>query len=220
MNFMKSKVKRLVENKDYNGLSRLLADNPDLANEGITIPYDFKCSIKAHPLHRLCDGVFAGKITDNEAIDLAKIFIENGADIDGDKIKNDGTPLLAAASLHAEQLGIFYIEKGADIHYTYKNDGASALHWAAFCGRDRLVDKLIKANATIDEPDMTYKSTPIGWALHILMSNDKANTHNQAACIKLLLKAGADTRKLNKETNDYLQSLAEKDSALQNLFSL
>lgn len=51
MNFMTSKVKRLVENKDYKGLSQLLADHPDLANEGITIPYDFKCSIKAHSLH-------------------------------------------------------------------------------------------------------------------------------------------------------------------------
>jgi len=215
MNLFKPQVKKLIENKDYNGLNQLLADNPNLVNEGITIPYDSFCRTKAHPLHRICDGVFAGKITDNEAVNLAKIFLDNGADIDGDKIKNDGTPLLAAASLHAEQVGIFYIENGADVHYTYKNDGASALHWASFCGRDKLVDILIKANSSIDKPDNTYISTPLGWAIHSMQSNDMENKHNQLECIKLLLKNGADTRKLDKEKNDYLQSLAKTDPELK-----
>ncbi len=217
MNLFNPQVKKLIEKKDYNGLNQLLAENPNLANEGITIPYDFICRTKAQPLHRICDGVFAGKITDNEAVNLAKIFLDNGADIDGDKIKDDGTPLLAAASLHAEQVGIFYIENGADVHYTPKNDGASALHWAAFCGRDKLVDKLIKANAAIDESDVEHKSTPIGWALHALMINDRLNAHNQVSCIKLLLDAGADTEKLNKDANDYLHTLAKDDLELQNL---
>jgi ankyrin repeat protein len=217
LNLIKPKVKRLIENKDYIGLSQLLTVNPNLANKGITIPYDFKCRLKVHPLHRLCDAVFAGKITDNEAIGLAKIFLENGAYIDGDKIKDEGTPLLAAASLHAEEVGIFYIENGADINYTYKNDGASALHWAAFCGRDKLADRLIKAKAFTDVPDITYKSTPIGWAIHALMTKDKLNAHNQVSCIKLLLKAGADTGKLNKDKNDYLYTLSQDDLELQNL---
>lgn len=212
-----SQVKTLIENKDINGLNRLLADNPDLANAGITIPYDFFCRTKAHPLHRICDGVFAGKITDHEAVELAKVFLANGADIDGDKINNEGTPLLAAASLHAEQVGILYIENGADIHYTYKNDGASALHWASFCGRDALVERLIKANAAIDEPDQEHKSTPMGWALHTLMTNDKPNAHNQVSCIQLLLKAGADTGKLDKEKSDYLNALAAENLELAKL---
>lgn len=207
MNLFTPQVKKLIEDKNYTGLKQLLADNPNLANEGITIPYDFLCQIKAHPLHRICDAVFAGKITDEESVRIAKIFLDYGANIDGDKNKHDGTPLLAAASLHAEQVGIFYIENGADIHYTY-NDGASALHWAAFCGRDKLVARLIKANAAIDEPDLEHKSTPLGWALHALMTNDKLNTLNQLSCIKLLMQAGADTEKLNKETNEYLKALA------------
>lgn len=217
MNIFKPPVKQLIEKKDYKALNSLLAGKPNLANEGITIPYDFFCRVKAHPLHRICDGVFAKKITDNEAVELAKIFIKNGANIDGDKAKDEGTPLLAAASLHAEMTGVFFIDNGADVNYVYKGDGASALHWAAFCGRDILVNRLIKANAVIDLKDKTYSSTPLGWAIHALMTEDKANAHNQESCIKLLLQAGADTEKLSKETNEYLKALAEKDLELTRL---
>lgn len=212
---MEQTVKKLIEQKDTRGLQQLLAGDPDLANEGITIPYDIQCQVKAHPLHRLCDAVFAGKMTDDEAISLAEILLQYGANIDGNKV--DGTPLLAAASLHAEQLGIFYIDHGADINFTYRNDKASALHWAAFCGRDRLVDKLINSNAVLDEPDISYQCTPLGWAAHCLMSNDRGNKRNQSACIKLLLRAGADIKKLSTEAKEYLKAMAEKDEELKNL---
>jgi len=205
---MKPTVKKLIEQKDNDGLRQLLTNNPDLANEGITIPYDFSCQTKGHPLHRLCDAVFAGKMTDEEAITLAKIFLENGANIDGDK--KGSTPLLAAASLHAEELGIFYINNGADINFRDENDNASALHWAAFCGRDKLVSKLIQSNAIIDEPDKSYQSTPLGWTIHSLMSAGTGNKHNQVACIKLLLQAGAAVKKLSADHTQYLLSIAEK----------
>lgn len=209
-------VKKLIEQKDADGLRRILKDTPSLANEGITIPHEFFCKTKAHPLHRICDAVFAQKMTDNEAISLAKIFLEYGADING---YNDGSPLLAAASLHAEQLGIFYIDNGANINITDENDNASALHWAAFCGRDKLVDKLIKSNAVFDEPDKTHQSTPLGWAIHCLSSNDDGNQHNQLNCIKLLLQAGADTKKLSVEAKENLYSLADNDTELKNILT-
>ena len=212
---MRPTVKKLIEQKNSNGLRELLSNRPKLANEGITIPYAFFCHTKAHPMHRICDAVFTGKMTDEEAITLAKIFLENGANIDGDRI--GGTPLLAAASLHAEQLGIFYIDNGADINFTDENDSASALHWAAFCGRDKLVDKLIKSKAILDEPDKTYRCTPIAWAIHCLMSNDKINQHNQTVCIKLLLKAGADIKKLREDHTKYLHSVAKNDVELSKL---
>ena len=209
-------VKKLIEQKNADGLRQLLIDNPNLANEGITIPYDFFCGTKAHPLHRICDAVFARKMSDAEAITFAKIFLEFGADING---YNDGSPLLAAASLHAEQLGIFYIDNGADINITDVNDKASALHWAAFCGRDKLVDKLIKSNAIFDEPDKTYQSTPLGWAIHCLSSNDEGNRHNQLACIKQLIQAGADIKKLSTEAKENLHSFAENDPELKNILT-
>lgn len=212
---MATTVKKLIEQKDNYELQKLLADKSYLANEGITIPYDFFCQTKAHPLHRICDAVFAGKMSDEEAITLATTFLKNGANIDGDRI--GGTPLLAAASLHAELLGIFYIDNGADINFTDENDNASALHWAAFCGRDKLVDKLIKSKAIFDQPDKTYQCTPLAWAIHCLMSDDKGNKHNQIACIKLLLQAGADINKLSSDHNKYLHSVAESDGELNAL---
>lgn len=84
---MKYELKILIENKDNEGIRKLLAHNLDLANEGITIPFDRNCTSKAHPLHRICDAVFAKKITDEEAIEIAKILLDYGADIDGNTKK-------------------------------------------------------------------------------------------------------------------------------------
>lgn len=219
MNLFTPGVKTLIERKDASGLQKLLANQPDLANAGITIPFDLLCRTKAHPLHRLCDPVFTGKITDEDAVQLARVFLASGANIDGDKDKGEGTPLLAAASLHAEQLGIFYIDKGADVHYTYKNDGASPLHWAAFCGLDKLVARLVNTNAKVDQPDSAHNSTPLGWAIQPLKSNDTRNQHNQLNCIKLLLESNADIEKLDKEKRDYLIRLTKDEAGLESLLN-
>jgi ankyrin repeat protein len=217
MNLFKPQVKSLIERKEFDKLQLLLAKNSKLANEGITIPYDIFCRTKAHPLHRICDGVFSHKITEEEALTFANIFLNHGAEIDGDKKHGGGTPLIAAASLHAENLGIFYIKKGADVNHVYKGDGASAIHWASFCGRDKLVEELIQANAIIDEPDAENNSTPLGWALHAIITKDKINLHNQVSCIKLLLIAGAEINKLGNESKVYLLKLSEDDAEIQNL---
>lgn len=217
---MNDQIKTLIEKKDFGGIRQLLANNPSLANEGITIPFDNNCKSKAHPLHRICDAVFAKRITDEEAIEIAKIFLDSGSNIDGDKttLKKD-TPLLAAASLHAEQLGIFYIEHGADIYYADENDGATALHWAAYCGRDKLVERLIHENASIDQRDTSYNNTPLGWAIEPLMKDDSANTFHQLTCIRLLLKAGADITALNNDKIQYLHRLAKDDLELKELIN-
>ena len=80
-------MKELIEQKDYKGIRRSLAAAPELANEGITIPFDNKCEVMAHPLHRICDAVFSKKIKDEDAIEIAKIFLDFGANINGSKIK-------------------------------------------------------------------------------------------------------------------------------------
>lgn len=105
----------------------------------------------------------------------------------------------------------------ANIHYTYRNDGASALNWAAFCGLDKLVDKLIKSKALLDEPDKTHLSTPLGWAIHFLSSNDRDNWHNQITCIKLLLHAGADLNKLSIEAKENLHAFSVNDPELKTI---
>ncbi len=214
---MISPIKNFIEQKDLDGLRLYLGSNPKLVNEGITIPFDKVCMIKAHPLHRICDAVFAHKITDTEAVLLAQIFLDHGAHVDGDKDKGAGTPIIAAASLRAELVGILYIDHGADIHYTYQNDGVTPLHWASFCGLDRLVNRLIEAGALVDLSDKNYQSTPLSWALHSMEMNDPKKVYNQLACIQILLRHGADINRLSPLKIDYLNQIAQDHSELKAL---
>lgn len=214
---MANELFKLVSSGDIRKIRQMLSENPALANEGLSLREEDSAP-KGHPLHRVCDAVFAKRITDEQAIDIAEIFLEFGANIDGYKLLGDNnTPLIAAASLHAEQLGIFYIEKGADIFYVDKIDGATALHWAAFCGRDQLVKKLIEAGAKVNQMDTTYKSIPVGWAIHTLTSGDNDNMYHQLDCIKLLRMAGTDKRLLDPDSLLLLDSMAKNDEVLKQL---
>lgn len=209
----------LIIKNDLDGLRTALAANPGLANEGVSLKIDGKINpAKGHPLHRICDAVFANKISDSQSIEIAKIFLEYGADINGFMVQSDrNSPLIAAASLHAEQLGLFYIEKGANIFYTPPNDGGTALHWAAYCGRDQLVEKLIEKGAHINQLDTNYHSTPCGWAIHVLESGETNNLHHQLSCVKLLLKAGTDKNLLYPGSLQYLKEAAKNDLELKTL---
>lgn len=201
-----SQLFKLVTQGDFQQLRAALEADPSLSNAGVPCR-DNQPEMKGHPLHRICDVVFAGAVTDEKAIEIAKILLEFGADIDGYKSSGDqNTPLIAAASLHAEKLGIFYIEQGADIFYA-DHDGATALHWAAFCGRDELVAALIAKGANINQQDTTFNSTSIGWAVHTLTPSDSRNQHHQINCIHLLLNAGADKAILDADTLAYVNAL-------------
>jgi hypothetical protein len=150
-------MKKLIDNKDFKGIEKALSTNPELANQGI--PYDEENTTKAHPLHRVCDGVFTGKYTDQEAVKMAKIFLQYGANIDGGKlVEKQDTPLIAASSLHANAVAILYIEKGASIHHAGCH-GGTALHWAAWCGRPEVVRRLLQEGAEINKLCMDFKAT-------------------------------------------------------------
>jgi ankyrin repeat protein len=214
---MEQSIKNLIEAKDHERIRKALSNNPNLANDGI--PCDEKNPEKAHPLHRICDAVFSKRITDDEAIEIAKIFLANGAMINGDKVvPGKDSPLIAAASLHAEQLCIFYIDKGANVHHIGTN-GATALHWAAYCGRDKLVKRLLHENVKLDLRDSSFNATPLSWAVHSLMTSDNMNRYKQVECIKLLLKAGSDKKALGEDMTKYLHKLAADDSELRNLLA-
>ncbi|QMW00621.1 hypothetical protein [Spirosoma foliorum] len=105
-------LQKLIAEKYLDGIRQALDQNPDLANKGM--PYDEHNTTKAHPLHRICDGVFNNTYSDEEAVEMASLLLEYGARVDGYKlVENQDTPLLAAASLHADKVGLLYIEKGA-----------------------------------------------------------------------------------------------------------
>jgi uncharacterized protein len=206
---MELSIKKLINNRDYEGLRKALSENASLANEGI--PYDEVNTTKAHPLHRLCDAVFSKKITDEEAVNMAKIFLEHGAIVNGNElIEKQDTPLLAAASLNSDQVAIFYIEHGANINHPGCH-GGTALHWAAWCGRDIVVKRLIQAGAEINKKCIDFKATPLFWAIHGLKNGDKNNIQGYLESVKILMLSGADKTIPNREGKSVFDLLDDEN---------
>lgn len=210
-------MKTLIDNKDFRGIEQALSDDPGLANGGI--PYDEVNTVKAHPLHRICDRVFSEKYTDEEAVEVAKIFLRYGANINGNKLtEKQDTPLIAASSLHADQVAIFYIEQGADIHHAGCH-GGTALHWAAWCGRDKVVARLIQAGSEINKRCIDFKSTPLFWAVHGLKQGDKNSVSGHLECVKILIQAGAEKSIPSGEGKTVFDLLGDEDLALKDLLN-
>jgi len=205
-------LRALIMAKDHEGIRAALKNNPALANEGISCFDDNPC--KAHPLHRVCDGVMNGLYTDEEALEMAKILLAFGADINGGKmVEKHDTPLVAAASLHAERTGMYYIDRGADIFHA-GGHGGTALHWAAWTGRNKLVKKLIDAGAEIEKRCIDFQGTPLLWAVH---GYKESRRLNQVECVRLLVEAGADTSVKNIDGVPILSFLGPEDKEMISL---
>jgi ankyrin repeat protein len=209
-------LKELMDHKDYEGLKSALSNDPGLANEGL--PYDEVNTAKAHPLHRICDGVFSKKYSDEEGVKMAKIFLEFGADVEGNEhAETNDTPLLAAASLNADQVAFLYIDHGADIHHVGCH-GGTALHWAAWCGRPQVVKRLIEEGSALNKICIDYKATPLFWAVHGLKSdNNKNNLQAHLDCVRILVAAGADKMIPNADGNTIFDLASDEDSELKKI---
>jgi len=210
-------MRDLIERKDFEGIRKALSSNPALANEPISLSdHDAR---KAHPLHRICDGVFAKKYTDDDASVMATIFFEFGANVNGSEmIDMIDTPLIAASSLNADHTAELYIDRGADLGHRGCH-GGTALHWAAWCGREELVKKLIVAGADINKKCVEFDSTPLLWAVHGYKFGE-SNRHHQIECVKLLADAGAEKNIPNKEGKrpiDFLSDDNPDDKLLKEL---
>ncbi|QEC53559.1 ankyrin repeat protein [Anseongella ginsenosidimutans] len=206
-------IKKLIDNKDFKGIGQALSNDPHLANEGI--PYDEVNRAKAHPLHRICDGVFSGKYTDEEGAEMAKIFLEFGANIEGNEpVDKQDTPLIAASSLHADQMAVLYIEKGANIHHAGCH-GGTALHWAAWCGRYKVVERLIREGAEVNRRCIDFSATPLFWAIHGSKNGGNSSLENYLQCVKILNRSGADKEIPNAEGKTVFDLLTGEDSELR-----
>ena len=206
---------KLIKNKDMEEITQLLMNNPSLANEGI--PFDDEHPTLAHPLHRICDAVHAGSITDEQAVEMAKVFLMHGADVHGG-VKEDGkdSPLVAAASLYADQVGILLVNNGADIHHAGCH-GGTALHWAGWCGRPVLLERLIEEGASINRLCRDFVSTPLFWTIHGYRSGERKNATGYLACVKMLLDAGADKSIPNVEGYTVYDMLEAEDVAFREI---
>lgn len=208
-------IKTLIDQTDFVAIEAALTANPALANEGL--PYDSRNTTKAHPLHRICDGVFSGTYSDEQAVGMAELFLSHGADVNGSALTaGQDSPLVAASSLHADQVALLYIRSGAVINHPGTH-GATALHWAAWCGRPAVIKALLSAGAEVNLLCIDFKATPLFWAVRGFKSGDASQLSEYVECIKLLLRHGADKAIPNKDGETISDMLSEKDALLKEL---
>ena len=218
-------TKRLTSNMDLlsdfvfsgnvDGVESMLKSNRSLASAGISLPDN---PILAHPLHRICDSVFNNNNSEDIAIELAKIFLSYGANINGENIDGKDSPLTAACSLGCDKLALFYIQQGAKIGHRGCH-GGTALHWSSWCGRDVIVTELINMHPDINQLCIDFKSTPLFWAIHGYKFGGAENRHHQINCARALLAYGADRTIPNFEGYIPIALLDEEDHELRQLLS-
>jgi hypothetical protein len=199
---------------DLSAINNVLHKQPELTNEGVSLPDN---PALAHPLHRICDGVFGGYYSEERGIQLAKIFLKHGAQLDADPIDGKDSPLTAACSLRCDKLALFYIQQGASIAHRGCH-GGTALHWASWCGRDAIVEKLVDFGPDVNQRCIDFKSTPLFWAIHGYKFGGKDNRHRQANCARLLLDHGADPTIPNFEGYLPAQLVEDHDQEFVDLF--
>ena len=113
-----------------------------------------------------------------------------GADVDARHEYHGDTPLIAAASLLVEDVGLRLVEAGADVSVRGLF-GATALHWSAMHGLARLAGALISAGADIRRSDSEHDGSPLGWAVHGWKENKPGVPRTQPDVARLLVAAGA-----------------------------
>lgn len=157
-----SAVKTAIDSGDPSGLREALVTDPASANA--LIVWGDRNHLQTHPLHYICDKAFDNTIVYPVALALAEVLIEAGANVN-DHAPNRETPLLGAASLNAEDIGIRLLEAGANPN-AIGIGGETALHWAAHQGLYRLLERLLAAGADTRIKDKRFDGTPLDWAKH------------------------------------------------------
>lgn len=195
-------MKQALENGDASALRRILTKHPKQANA--LIRWGTNDSIHTHPLHYVSDLLFEKRLPKTRALPLIDALIKAGADLNFQPKPKSDTPLIGAASLGAEEVGLRLIEAGADpsIRGIF---GETALHWAALLGEAKLVRKLIPG-ANLELKDEKYNSTPLGWAIHGFSNPPAGSNGDQLKVAQLLIKAGA---KPNAQQAQILESQRE-----------
>jgi hypothetical protein len=184
-------VKTAIRNGDVAALRQLLSEDSSRANELIRWGERKPCF--THPLHFISDMLFEGTLPPGKEIPLVDALLDAGADLDFQRSREDGkkgdTPLIGAASLGAEDVGIKLLHAGAKPQLRGLF-GETALHWASMLGEDRLVAELIRGS-NVNLRDEKYNSPPLGWAIHGWCETPAGNHGRQREVVALLVAAGA-----------------------------
>ncbi len=130
-------------------------------------------------------------------LEMVKLLVEEGFDIDECNSYGRETPLMKAAYYGKTEVVTYLLENGADIHATdYK--GHTALLNAAYNGHNEVVEELLKKGAKINERN-NYNWNALMQACF--------EGHYETA--KLLLEKGSPTDEIDKERGATALSLAK-----------
>src|SRR5215471_2428283 len=133
-------MKTAIQTGNFEALQLLLAEDPARADE--LIQWGENRCFLTHPLHYISDMLFNGTLPKGKEVPLVDALVRAGANVNFQKPGKGETPLIGAASLAAEDVGIALLEAGADP--TCRGMfGETALHWAALLGEDRLAARLM-----------------------------------------------------------------------------
>jgi len=180
-------VKSAIEAGDASTLRRLLDEDPTLANT--LIVWGKRCEIHTHPLHYIADMLFEGTLQRGKELPVFEALLAAGADCNH-QATNGETPLIGAASLGAEDVGLRLLDAGARPEMQ-GGFGETALHWAANLGLHRLVARLLESGGDVHRRDARYNSSPLGWALHGRFRSSWGSQGCFAEVVALLVGAGA-----------------------------
>jgi len=180
-------VRTAIQNGDVAALRNCLALDRLRANA--LIHWGNNNCVRTHPLHFVSDMLFSGVLQKGKELPLVEALLEAGACVDFRKEGKRETPLIGAASLGAEDVGLRLLDAGAapDLRGEW---GETALHWAALLGENRLAARLISAT-NVNLRDAKYDSSPLGWAVHGWCNPPAGNQAHQREVAELLVAAGA-----------------------------
>jgi hypothetical protein len=180
-------MKTALQTGDAHALRQLLSEDSSRANT--LIRWGTNDSMQTHPLHYVSDLLFEGKLQKGLELPLIDALIAARADLDFQRNGKGDTPLIGAASLGAEDVGLRLLDAGAkpELRGLF---GETALHWAALLGEDRLAERLI-AGSDLNFKDEKYHSPPLGWAIHGWSNPPAGNQGRQRQVVMLLIAAGA-----------------------------
>ncbi len=186
---MSLSLKNALHTQDRDKLTQLLKEQPELSNS--LIHWGDHQENSSTPLHYLTDLFAQKKMTGQQAIALAEILLHYDADVNEPHPITKDTPLIAASNVGAENYALWLLSAEAN-HDTTGLFGATALHWAALMGQDRLLEALLHFQADIMLRDDTNRGTPLDWAIYGWKTeNIVAKTNRQPICAAFLVGVGS-----------------------------
>ncbi len=201
---MTDQIRIAIEAADVDALRRLVAADRALADTDVVWGDGGKNAVP--PLHFVCDAVFRKLATQDQALAMANVLLDVGVDPERVYAKSGDTFLIAAASLGAEDVGLRLVDCGVDVtgRGLFK---ATALHWTATMGLDRLARALANVGAELEVADTHFNCTPLQWGLHAWAEGTNGNRDRVPEVVAVLVKHGA------RIPQDALESLASDADA-------